>query len=193
MAKYVNSVKSRVLYFIFHILFALILLLLSIVGENLLKIFLYPIGIAIILVGLVSFFPSIIVKTGIFDSYGNEYVATNLFERIGVLAATVLIGGCIMILPDFFDVPTFCGFAAMFLFASAIGMKIGAENRKYSYIENYKKYLGQFVPLVYMAAAAVYLAAEIFGVGPWLRIVAMAVAFAFHACRVIIYDIACDY
>lgn len=193
MAKYVNSVKSRVLYFIFHILFAAILLLLSIIGEDLLKIFLYPIGIAIILVGLVSFFPSIIVKTGIFDSYGNEYVATNLFERIGVLAATILVGGCIMILPDFFDVPTYCGFAAMFLFASAIGLKIGAENRKYNYIEDYKKYLGQFVPLVYMAAAAVYLAAEIFSVGPWLRIVAMVVALAFHVCRMVIYDISCDY
>ena len=188
-----KSKKSRVKYYLFHSVFSIILLLLSIIGVKLLNIFLYPIGAAVILLGVLSFFPSIIVKTGIYDSLGNEYVATNLFERIGVLVGTVLIGGAIMILPQLLELPSYLGFVSIVVFASVIGLKIGSENRKYHYIDESKKYIGQFVPLTYIAAGAVYLVESIFDVGAWLTILAMALAFAFHAFRVVIFDLSCDY
>ncbi len=188
-----KNTKSRIKYYLFHSFFSIILLLLSIIGLNLLNFFLYPIGAAVILVGVVSFFPSIIVKIGIFDSLGNEYVATNLFERIGVLVGTVLVGGAIMVLPQLLELPSYLGFVSIVVFASAIGLKIGSENRNYHYIDDSKKYIGQFVPLVYIAAGAVYLVESIFNVGAWLSILAMALAFVFHVFRVVIFDLSCDY
>ena len=177
-------IKNKILYILFNTLFAIPLLLIGLFGMSFLNIILYGIGIALVFYGILSFFPSIVVKIGIFDRFGNEYVATNLFYRIGVLIATIIAAGMIAYLPDFLGEMELMLF--IFLVTSAVvvglGVMLANENTKF-YITNLTKEIGLFVPMAYVLAGSMFILDLALGIGEWVRIVAMILAFALHVFR----------
>ncbi len=179
-----KALKSRILYILFNSLFALPLLALGIFGVGFLNIVLYGIGIALVFYGILSFFPSIVVKIGIFDKFGNEYVATNLFYRIGVLVATIIAAGVIAYLPTFLGEMELMLFIFLVISALAVGLGVmlAHENTKF-YISNLTKEIGLFIPMAYVLAGAMFILDLALGIGAWLRIVVMILAFLFHAFR----------
>lgn len=177
--------KSKILYIVFNALFAIPLLLMSILGMTLINYVLYVIGVIIILIGVLSFFPSIVVKTGIFDEFGNEYVATNLFERLATLGITILIGGAVTMLPSFLNMPSFFGYVAIVALAVGLGVKITAENNKY-YLYPSTIIIGQFVPFAYIVGGAAFLVEAAFSIGIWFRILVMSLAFILHLVRAVL-------
>ena len=179
-----RTAKNRFFYIFLNAIFAAPLLLLSILGMLVIDFVLYIIGAVVILIGLISFFPSIVVKIGIFDEFGNEYVATNLFERIAAAVITCLIGGAIAMLPQFLSMPSFFAYIGIMALAIGLGFKLRAENAKY-YMSDMTKMIGQLIPFVYMLAGAAFMIGEAFEIGIWFRILVMAIAFALHVYRVI--------
>ncbi|MBO5906856.1 MAG: hypothetical protein J6Q85_01705 [Clostridia bacterium] len=176
--------KNRILYILFNSLFALPLLLIGILGMSLLNIILYGIGIALVFYGIISFFPSIVVKIGIFDRFGNEYVATNLFYRIGVLVATIIAAGMIAYLPDFLGEMELMLFIFLVISGVAVGLGVmlANENTRF-YISPLTREIGLLVPMAYVLAGAMFILDLAFGIGAWLRILVMVLAFAFHVLR----------
>ncbi len=176
--------KNKILFILFNALFALPLLALGIFGMSFLNIVLYAVGIVVALYGFLAFFPSIVVKIGIFDKFGNEYVATNLFHRLIVLIITIIAAGIIIYLPTFISDAELLLFIFIIISAVAIGLGVMVtyENAKH-YISDLTKEIGLFVPMAYILAGAMFILDAAAGVGAWLRIVVMILAFLFHAFR----------
>lgn len=179
-----RTAKNRFLYILFNALFAVPLLALGILGSLVLDFALLIIGGLIILIGVVSFFPGLIVKIGIFDDFGNEYVATNFVERIISSIVICLIGGAITGLPKFLDMPSFFAYAAIMAIAIGLGVKLRSENEKL-YLSDATKTVGQFLPLAYMLAGAAFMLVEAFSLSILVRIGVMALAFALHVYRIV--------
>ena len=180
-----TDTKNKLIYILLNAVFAVPLLLMSILGMTLINYVLYAIGALIVLIGVISFFPSIVVKTGIFDEFGNEYVETNLFERLATLGITVLVGGAVAMLPSFLNMPSFFGYIAITALAVGLGVKITAENSKY-YLSGSTVILGQFLPLAYIIGGAAFLLEAAFSIGIWFRILVMSIAFLLHILRAVL-------
>ena len=179
-----STAKNRFLYILFNALFAVPLLALAVLGMLVLDFALYIVGGLVILIGVVSFFPGLIVKIGIFDDFGNEYVATNFVERIISSIVICLIGGAITILPQFLDMPSFFAYAAIMAISIGLGMKLRSENEKL-YLSDATKTIGQFLPLAYMLGGAAFMLVEAFALSILIRIGVTALAFGLHVYRIV--------
>ena len=180
-----DSWKWRRLKFtIFHGVIAAAMLAMSIVGMTLISWTLFAVGWLVILTGLLSFFPNLIIKIDTIRELGIEIIRTNLGERVAVLAVTVLIGAGIAQLPNLLTVSRSLGFIAIAAIALWLGAAILSENRRLCLYDG-PQTTGKFVPLAYMAAGAVFMISGNFGAEAWLPIVAMVPAVAFHVYRLV--------
>ena len=178
---------KKFLFILFHVLLAALMVTFGVIGALLMNYIFKFIGILVILVGILSFFPNLVVKF-VYDDAGNEWMVTNISHRLIMLFTAFVIGGLIYGLMDYVSVPRAFGALGIFLLAQGVGFKIAKENDNYyAYdISDSTRNIGRLVPLVYTFGGGVFLLSTLIPMHPAFCIAAMSVGAAFHLFRIVL-------
>ena len=166
-------------------LLAALMVTFGVIGALLMNYIFKFIGILIILIGILAFFPNLVIKF-VYDDAGNEWMITNISHRLILLFTSFVIGGVIFGLMDTVSVPRAFGALGIFLLAQGAGYKIAKENDNYyAYgISETTRTVGRFVPLVYTLGGGVFLLSTLIPMHPVFCIAAMSAGAVFHFFRV---------
>lgn len=177
----------KFLFILFHVLLAALMVTFGVIGALLMNYIFKFIGILIVLVGILSFFPNLVVKF-VYDDAGNEWMVTNISHRLIMLFTAFVIGALIYGLMDYVSVPRAFGALGIFLLAQGVGYKIAKENDNYyAYdISDATRTAGRFVPLVYTLGGGVFLLSTLVPMHPAFCIAAMSAGAVFHFFRMVL-------
>ena len=183
-----SSTKAKVGFILLHSLFIIMAVALAIVGMLIMEVIFYIVGILFAIWGVLIFFSHTFVETGIYDSFGNEYIYTNIKSRLVCLVVMILVGGAIAVLPQFFeDAYIFAGLSITLVgMASAwrIGVEDDDETSSY-WTSTATKLMGFFVPFVYIIGSGVFMLSNLFGFSGVWHVIVVGLGAVLHIVRTV--------
>jgi len=183
-----ENTLSKITYFLIHLILMGIMVCFVIFGSKSVQWFFTIFGIIEIIYGLFLFANNVFFHSeflGEFMGYSVSYEETNLYEHLGSLIGSIILGIIIIRLPKNLEFNGFFTLLLIFVFASIIGIKNLKENRLCDHNNNLVRTLGEFVPLVYMISGMIILLFIKFSIPLAAQIVVIALACAFDLFRVI--------
>lgn len=183
-----SSTKAKLGFILLHSLFAIMALALAIIGMIIIDLIFKIFGVLIMIWGVLIFFSHTFVETGIFDSFGNEYIYTNITSRLVCLVVMILVGGMVAVLPQVLEEAFVFAGLSITLVGMVSAWRIGVEDdeEKSSYwTSDGTKLLGFFVPFFYIVGSGLFMLSCIYGFSGLWHVIVVGVGAILHIVRVV--------
>lgn len=173
-------------FIFFHIFLILFVVAVSIFTMYALDILFKIIGVIIMLIAVLSFFSGSYFVTGVFESIGIKWYATNLGEKAIISIVLLLLGaGCFAAL-DFYEFPDTIGSILVLICGFGIGYKMFNENEEGIFnLSDSTILLGKLVPVVYIIGAGLFMVFTIFKINAILSVICIVIGAVLHVFRLI--------
>lgn len=183
-----NGVRSKIFYFIIHLIIMAFFMCFVIIGGSSAIWFFHILGIAEAIFGLFSFANNVFFHSeflGEFMGIEVSYEETNIYRELGSLVGSLVFAFIIYRLPNTLGISGYFITFMIYVFATLLGVKLAKENRKADFYHESTAILGDYIPFVYMIMGTLILVFSALGYKSWISIVLMGVAVALHMFRVI--------
>ena len=183
-----DDTKSKVFYFIIHLIFMTFFMCLVIIGASSATWFFHILGIASAIFALFNFANNVffhIEFIGEFFGIEVDYEETNLYSELGSLVFSLVVAFLIYRLPDTLGISGFFITFMIYLVATLLGRKLNKENDRTNFYHESTAIMGDYIPFLYMIMGTLILVFTTLGFPSWISIVLMSLAIAMHLFRVI--------
>lgn len=183
-----NGVKSKIFYFIVHLAIMAFIICFVAIGGVTAKWFFRGLGIASAIFALFNFANNVFFHTefiGEFFGIEVSYEETNIYSELGSMVFSLVVALIIYRLPDTLGINGFFITFMIYIFSALLGIKLAKENQRADFYHESTAILGDYVPFVYMVMGTLILVFSTLGFKPWISIVLISLAAAFHLFRVI--------
>ena len=183
-----NGIKSKIFYFIVHLAIMAFIICFVAIGGVTAKWFFRGLGIASAIFAVFNFANNVFFHTefiGEFFGIEVSYEETNIYSELGSMVFSLVVALIIYRLPDTLGINGFFITFMIYIFSALLGIKLAKENQRADFYHESTAILGDYVPFVYMVMGTLILVFSTLGFKPWISIVLISLAGAFHLFRVI--------